>query len=121
VVVERVQRRDREEAQALARLGVELVDGVEERRKRLSRPGRRLDQRVLPARDRRPPERLRRCRTLERALEPRARLGRERCERVTHEPRATRSLRKAPSSIGGGTSSGNGNRQPGFGTSAYRG
>ena len=45
VVVERLQRRDVEQAQALARARVEPVDPVEEGRQRLARAGRRLDQR----------------------------------------------------------------------------
>src|SRR5207249_9176603 len=62
VVVERLQRRDVEEAESLARLGGQLVDPVEEGRERLARAGRRLDQRVLAGRDRGPAERLRRRR-----------------------------------------------------------
>jgi hypothetical protein len=75
VVVERFQRRDVQQAQALARLRVEPVDPVEEGRKRLARAGRRLDQRVPPARDRRPAERLGRGRALEGCFEPGTRLG----------------------------------------------
>src|SRR6185437_12653938 len=50
VVVERLQRRDVEESQALARSRVELVDPVEEGCERLSGARRRLDQRVLAGR-----------------------------------------------------------------------
>ena len=82
VVVERLQRRDVEQAQALPRLRVEPVDPVEEGRERLPRPGRRLDQRVLAARDRRPPERLRRRGLGKGRLEPGTRLGRKRRERI---------------------------------------
>ena len=54
VVVQRLQRRDVEQAQALARALVQAVDPVEEGGERLARAGRRLDQRVLAARDRGP-------------------------------------------------------------------
>ena len=82
VVVERLQRRDVEEAQPLARARVEPVDPVEEGRQRLARAGRRLDQRVPAARDRRPAELLRRRRPLERLLEPGARGRAEDVERA---------------------------------------
>ena len=85
VVVERLQRRDVEQPQALARSRVEPVDPVEEGRERLARAGRCLDQRVSAARDRRPAELLRRRRPFEGLLEPGARLGREDVERA-HAP-----------------------------------
>jgi len=70
VVVQRFQRRDVEEAQALPALCVEPVDSVEERRERLPGAGGRLDQGVLAARDGGPTELLGRSRLAERALEP---------------------------------------------------
>jgi hypothetical protein len=73
VVVERLQRRDVEQPQALAGLRDQPVDPVQERRERLARAGRGLDERVLAARDRRPAEPLRRSRLAERVLEPRPR------------------------------------------------
>ena len=71
VVVERLERRDVEHAQPLARLRGEPVDRVEERGERLARAGRRLDQDVRAGRDRRPAERLRRRRRVERAARTR--------------------------------------------------
>ena len=62
VVVERLQRRDVEEPEPLARRLVQSVDAEEERRERLPRAGRRLDEHVPAPRDRRPPELLRRRR-----------------------------------------------------------
>src|SRR6266511_4729834 len=70
VVVERLQRRDVEEAEPPAGLGVEPVDPVEEGGERLPGAGRSLDERVLAACDRRPAEGLRGRRRLERVLEP---------------------------------------------------
>jgi len=58
---------------ALTRVLPEAIDRVEERRERLPGAGRRLDQHVLAARDRRPAELLRRCRRIECPLEPGAR------------------------------------------------
>ena len=54
VVVQRLQRRDVEQPQPLARRLVQPVDAVEERGERLPGAGRRLDQRVLARGDRRP-------------------------------------------------------------------
>ena len=82
VVVERLERRDVQDAQALARARVQPVDRVEERGERLARAGRRLDQDVAAGRDRRPAEPLRRRRLGERALEPGSRGRREGGERV---------------------------------------
>ena len=82
VVVQRLQRGDVDQAQALAGLRVELVDPVEEGGERLSRAGRRLDQRVLAAGDRGPAELLCRGRPGERLLEPGACFGAEKAERV---------------------------------------
>ena len=73
VVVQRLERRDVEDAQAAARRGREPVDRVEERRERLARAGRRLDERVRAARDHRPALLLGRRRRVEGPLEPRAR------------------------------------------------
>src|SRR5438128_2024900 len=70
VVVERLQRGDVEETNALAGGLAEPVDPVEEGRERLARAGRRLDQRVLAGGDRRPAQLLRGRRRRERALEP---------------------------------------------------
>ena len=119
VVVERFERRDVEQAEPRARARVEPVDPVEEGRKRLPRAGRRLDQRVPAAGDRRPAERLRRRRLGEGGLEPGTRLRREDVERL-HPRSASTSRRNSSSSIGGAPS-GKGNGQPGFGSSAYRG
>ena len=74
VVVERLQRRDVEEPQALAGPRVEPVDAVEEGGERLAGAGRRLDEDVAAARDRGPAGRLGGRRPVERALEPLARL-----------------------------------------------
>ena len=60
VVVERLQRGDVDEPRALAGLLEQPVEPVEERRKRLARTCRRLDQRVRAGGDLRPAERLRR-------------------------------------------------------------
>src|SRR5438034_1145713 len=70
VVVQRFERRDVDQSQSLARLGVELVDPVEEGRERLAGAGRGLNQRVPAARDRRPAEGLGRGGGAERFLEP---------------------------------------------------
>ena len=82
VVVQRLQRGDVEQADALARLGVEAVDPVEERGERLAGAGRRLDQRVPAGGDGRPAERLGRRRRSERAVEPGPRLRAEDGERI---------------------------------------
>ena len=80
VVVERLERRDVQEAQALARRRRQPVDAVEERRQRLPRARRRLDQHVPALGDRRPAERLCGRRRLEGALEPGTRrLAEHRC------------------------------------------
>ncbi len=81
VVVEGLERRDVEHAQALPRRRVEPVDRREERGQRLAGSRRRLDQDVRTRGDRRPAELLRRRRRLERALEPAAGRRRERVER----------------------------------------
>ena len=84
VVVQRLQRRDVEQAEPLTGRFGQTVDPPEERGERLARPGRRLDEHVLAARDRRPGELLRRGRPGEGALEPRARARREHVERGGH-------------------------------------
>jgi hypothetical protein len=112
VVVERLQRGDVEDTQALSRrrgrgaagggAGVrprrggfaaaaynrEPVDGGEERRKRLPRAGRRLNEDVAAARDRRPALLLGGRRRGEVPLEPGARLGAEDLQGI-HERRVT--------------------------------
>ena len=70
VVVERLQRRDVEQAEALARGVGQPVDPVQECSERLPGACRRLDKRVRPARDRRPALLLSGSRRGERALEP---------------------------------------------------
>ena len=70
VVVERLQRRDVEQAQPGAGRRVEPVDPVQEGGERLAGAGRRLDQDVAAGGDRRPARRLRRGRAGERPLEP---------------------------------------------------
>ena len=89
VVVQRLERRHVEQAQALARARVQPVDAVEERRERLPRAGRRLDEDVPALRDRRPAERLGRRRLGERTLEPGPSLVSEQLERA-HEARLAR-------------------------------
>jgi hypothetical protein len=85
VVVERLQRRDVEQAQAVAGLRRQPVDAIQERGQRLARTRRRLDERVLAARDRGPAELLGRRRRVEGPLEPRPRLGAEGRQRA-HRP-----------------------------------
>ncbi len=75
VVVERLERRDVQQAKALSGRLLQPVDPVQERRQRLARAGRRLDERMAAAGDRGPAELLRRGRPREGALEPGARLG----------------------------------------------
>ena len=82
VVVERLERRDVEHPQTLARLGHDAVEEPQERRERLARACRRAQQRVLARRDRRPAQRLRRRRRPERAVEPSPRMRREPFERL---------------------------------------
>ena len=77
VVVERLERRDVEQAEAVSRRRRQAVDRGEERGERLPRAGRRLDEDVPAAGDRRPALRLRRRRRGEVSLEPRTRLGAE--------------------------------------------
>ena len=89
VVVERLQRRDVEQAQTLAGARVEAVDPGQERRQRLARAGRSLHEHVRAARDHGPGGELRRRRAGKRALEPGARCGAEACECV-HPPRVSR-------------------------------
>ena len=84
VVVERLQRRDVEHAQALPRRRAQPVERVEERGQRLARAGRRLDQHVRAARDRRP------------ALRPAPASARRRCAR-TRPASPRRRLRAGPS------------------------
>ena len=81
VVVERLERGDVEQPQPLPRRAVQPVDADEEGRERLPRAGRRLDEHMPAAGDRRPAELLRRGRRRERALEPLPRRGREHVER----------------------------------------
>ena len=82
VVVERLQRRDVEQAEARSGSAIERVDPVQERGERLAGAGRRLDEHVLPRRDCGPPGRLRRRGAGERPLEPAPRLLGERRERI---------------------------------------
>src|SRR6266540_912447 len=82
VVVQRLEGRDVDQAQALPGLVVELVDPVEEGRERLTGARRGLNQRVLAARDRRPAQVLGRRRRTERFLEPGAGFRTENGERV---------------------------------------
>ena len=82
VVVQRLERGDVEEPQALTRSLVEAIDADEKRGERLAGAGRRLNEDVPSAPDRRPRELLRRGRPGERSLEPGPRLGREDRERV---------------------------------------
>ena len=70
VVVQSLQRRDVEEPEPLARLRGEPVDPVEKGRQRLPGAGGSLDERVLPARDRRPAQLLRGGRSCESSFEP---------------------------------------------------
>ncbi len=73
---ERSQRGDVQDAAPLVGgrrgIGHHAVERPQERRERLARTGRREDQRMLAAGDRRPPLRLRGGGRLERALEPRS-------------------------------------------------
>ena len=80
VVVERLQRRDVEQAEARPGSAIERVDPVQEGGERLAGAGRRLDQDVPAGGDRRPARRLRRGRPGERPLEPAPRLLGERRE-----------------------------------------
>ena len=82
VVVERLQRRDVEQAEPAAGVAIELVDPVEEGGERLAGAGRRLDQDVASGGNGGPALHLRRRRPGERALEPAPRLRRERRERI---------------------------------------
>ena len=70
VVVQRLERRDVEKAQAVAGRLVEAVDADQERSERLARARRCLDEHVIAARNRRPSEQLCGCRLGEGALEP---------------------------------------------------
>ena len=70
VVVERPKRRDVEHLRARRRLPGQAVDGGQEGGQRLAGAGRRQEQRVLAAGDRRPALMLGRGRLGERALEP---------------------------------------------------
>ena len=82
VVVERLQRRDVEQPQALAGVAVELVDPVQERGERLAGAGRRLDQTLPPVAIAGQPATCAGVGPGERALEPVPRLRRERRERI---------------------------------------
>ena len=82
VVVERLERRDVQQAETLPGRLLQPVDPVQERRQRLARAGRRLDERMAAAGDRGPAELLRRSRLREGALEPGARLRGEDVERA---------------------------------------
>ena len=82
VVVQRLERRDVEEPEALARGRVQPVDADEEGGEGLARAGRRLDEHVAPAPDRRPRELLRRRRAGEGSLEPGPRPARQSRERI---------------------------------------
>jgi hypothetical protein len=70
VVVQRLERRDVEDAQPFARRALQPVDRVEEGGERLAGAGGRLDQRVRAGGDHRPALRLRGRRPVERPLEP---------------------------------------------------
>ena len=82
VVVERLERRDVEEAEPLARRLGQAIDSKEKGGERLSRAGRRLDEDVPAARDGGPALLLCRGRGGEVPLEPGARLGPEDVEGV---------------------------------------
>src|SRR5262249_15610213 len=84
VVVERLERRDVEDAEPLPWSVGEAIDRGEEGCERLPRTGRRLDEDVPAGGDRRPALRLRGRRRIEVPLEPGARLGPEERQRV-HE------------------------------------
>ena len=81
VVAERLERRHVDEPRVVGRLAAQPVEAPEEGRERLAAAGRRRDEHVLAARDRRPGLRLGRRRALERAFEPVADRGREGGER----------------------------------------
>ena len=81
VVVQRLERRDVEKAQAVPGRLVEAVDADQERSERLSRARGRLDEHVIAARNRRPSEQLCGCRLGEGALEPDPRPRREDVQR----------------------------------------
>ena len=82
VVVERLQRGDVQQADALPRLGLEAVEPEEERGQRLARPGRRLDERVRARRDDRPAALLGRRRRVESPSEPGLRALGEDAQRI---------------------------------------
>ena len=103
VVVERLERRDVEQAQSLSGRLVQPVEAEEERRERLPRAGRRLDEDVPALGNRRPAERLRRRRPLERALEPLPRPRREGSERI-HPARVTAADQAAKRALSQSTS-----------------
>src|SRR5207247_2123279 len=84
-VVERLQRRDVEDAEPGPRSRSEPVDRGEERRERLPRARRRLDEDVAAVGDRGPSLRLCRRRRGEVPLEPGARLGAKDLQRL-HAP-----------------------------------
>jgi len=94
---ERAQRRDVEHPAAADLLGHRLVpdpvDGPEERRERLSRPGGGEDQGVVAGRDRRPPTRLCPGRRRERSVEPR--LDRRRKLFTAHARNGTPAVRQS--------------------------
>ena len=88
VVVERLERRDVEQAQPLARVRVESVDPGEECREGLAGAGRRLHEDVRSGRDHGPRCLLGGRRPGEDALEPGPRRGCEGGERI-HPPRVS--------------------------------
>ena len=83
VVVERLEGRDVEHAQALAGLRQHAVEEPQERRQGLARARRRAHEHVLARRDRRPAQGLSGRGRAERALEPAACVGREAGECVS--------------------------------------
>src|SRR6476661_4187305 len=89
VVVERLQRRNVEDPQPLPRVAGQAVDRREERRQRLARPGRSLDQDVGARRDGRPALGLWWRRPIECPFEPGPRRRREDSERI-HPPSVPR-------------------------------
>src|SRR3954447_24470407 len=100
VVVRRLERRDVEQPQSLARLGAEPVDSVQECCECLPGAGRRLDQGVLAARDRRPAALLRGCRAAERVLEP-GPSGRRKDVQGAHTTRVLVKIRRMTYAVSG--------------------
>jgi hypothetical protein len=77
---------------AWRRLAYETVDGDEERGQRLARAGRREQERRLPTRDGRPPQRLRSRRLAEARAEPLGDRRMERSERRGHRGHEEKSV-----------------------------